>query len=159
MTAEQDRSGDKKSGFDRVIELIEDVNTDRYGKPLVAALHLCNDLADELEDQKHFNTEILGIAPQKPSESPTPERRIDNLRRIAADDSVNAFARSICMEAADRIGDLERELAAVKGVAYNAEKCVCRMDEGGTVISLCGAHQAHFDAAQSAIAPLEKEKP
>ena len=31
----------------------------------------------------------------------TPDRRIDNLRRIAADPSVNNFARSICGEAAD----------------------------------------------------------
>jgi hypothetical protein len=34
--------------FSRVIDLIESINIDRYGKPLVAALHLCNDLAAEL---------------------------------------------------------------------------------------------------------------
>ena len=34
--------------FSAVCKLIEDINTDRYGKPLAAALHLCNDLAAEL---------------------------------------------------------------------------------------------------------------
>ena len=40
-----------KDAFSRVIELIEAINSDRYGKPLMAALHLCNDLADELSKQ------------------------------------------------------------------------------------------------------------
>ena len=148
-----ERPGDKPSeeNWQRVVRLLRD-------ERCVGRHDLMADAASMIERLVGYLDNATS-APQKSSESPTPERRIDNLRRIAADDSVNAFARSICMEAADRIGDLERELAAVKGVAYNAEKCVCRMDEGGTVISLCGAHQAHFDAAQSAIAPLEKEKP
>lgn len=36
----------------------------------------------------------------------TDARRINNLRRIEADDSVNAFARSICGEVAARLGEL-----------------------------------------------------
>ena len=34
--------------FCKVIDLIESINADRYGKPLITALHLCNDLADEV---------------------------------------------------------------------------------------------------------------
>ncbi len=41
---------------------------------------------------------------------PTAERRIDNLRRIAADETVNNFARSICGEAADALAAMELRL-------------------------------------------------
>ena len=34
--------------FSRLSTLIEDIKINRYGKPLIAALHLCNDLAEEL---------------------------------------------------------------------------------------------------------------
>lgn len=35
--------------YGRVHELVCDINEDRYGRPLTAALHLCLDLADELQ--------------------------------------------------------------------------------------------------------------
>ena len=38
------------AAFERVIKLIEDIQEDRFGRPLVAALHLCNDLANENAD-------------------------------------------------------------------------------------------------------------
>lgn len=37
-----------ESAFSKLAHLIEDIKIDRYGKPLMAALHLCNDLANEL---------------------------------------------------------------------------------------------------------------
>lgn len=49
--------------------------------------------------------------PAQPADTkshPTNARRIDNLRRIAADESVNAFARSICGEAATFLASAEQ---------------------------------------------------
>jgi hypothetical protein len=36
--------------YERVHKLIMDIKQDRYGAPLIAALHLCLDLAFELKD-------------------------------------------------------------------------------------------------------------
>tara|TARA_R110000868_G_scaffold75900_1_gene218635 strand:+ start:128 stop:400 length:273 start_codon:yes stop_codon:yes gene_type:complete len=46
------------------------------------------------------------------SATPTEETRFWNLRSIAADDSVNNFARSVCAEAASYVEKIETELAA-----------------------------------------------
>lgn len=42
----------RNDAFSKVVALIEDIKIERYGKPLQAALHLCNDLADELERER-----------------------------------------------------------------------------------------------------------
>jgi hypothetical protein len=46
---------------------------------------------------------------------PTPERRISNLNLIAADPTVNNFARSICAEAAEYLSKSARPEAEPKG--------------------------------------------
>jgi hypothetical protein len=48
-------------GFTKLATLIDDINIDRYGKPLRAALHLCNDLADELDRAMQSATARLEI--------------------------------------------------------------------------------------------------
>jgi hypothetical protein len=42
--------------------LIEEIDTERYGKPLIAALHLCNDLADELERLKEVSSATVPLS-------------------------------------------------------------------------------------------------
>lgn len=76
------QSHDKKvcDPFSRVADLIEDIDRDRYGKPLRAALHLCNDLADENERLQHDieramanHNADLNAKPSSTVEPPPPE--------------------------------------------------------------------------------------
>lgn len=52
----ENKTHDKRDSFLRLSDLIEEIDSERYGKPLVAALHLCNDLADELERLKEVSS-------------------------------------------------------------------------------------------------------
>lgn len=51
---------------------------------------------------------------------PTIERRINNLRAISADDSVNNFARSICAEASSFLAAIKDPASFVRKEDYDA---------------------------------------
>ena len=82
-------SSDKRERYDafmRVLKLIEDVNVDRYGAPLKAALELCNDLADE------------NAGPREPSSASAPQgwKLVPEklVERLKADAVMSKFATS-----------------------------------------------------------------
>lgn len=60
-------------------------------------------LVESLTEISPIKPRTAFAGPEHLCPKPADERRIDNLRRIAADESVNNFARSICAEAADYI--------------------------------------------------------
>lgn len=53
------RPSENFNAFCKVIELIDSINAARYGKPIIAALHLCHDLADEVERLKATPSAIV----------------------------------------------------------------------------------------------------
>lgn len=53
---------EQQNQFERVQALINDINVDRYGRPLMAALHLCLELANELFTEKENHADTLSGA-------------------------------------------------------------------------------------------------
>ncbi len=61
----------------------------------------CHARLSRILHDRHVATHPPTAARPEQGERPTAQRRIENLRRISLDPSVNNFARSICAEAAD----------------------------------------------------------
>jgi hypothetical protein len=125
--------------FSRVIDLIESINIDRYGKPLVAALHLCNDLAAELSARS-------STAPLNENDEPLrklcfdyrnshTEHAEDYFQRIVrwvkqqavrqSFDSANARMQ----EARDLLDDARYELRCASGAVHRAPITETRIKE------------------------------
>lgn len=90
--------------------------------------------AEPLAPQPSAAGEPVGAAR---AELPELKRRIDNLREISADKSVNNFARAICAEAANYCESAERQLAEREGM----------VSEGCTDVDIAVLRKANVDLA------------
>ena len=68
-----------------------------------------------------------------------------------------------CKEDADRIAKLEQTVKGLQQVVHErtamlAERCVCRCDEGGNIVSMCAEHQYLINAAAGSARDESKEQ-